>query len=115
MTGEVIINLRDVGYIKKKKKKKLEDNKKIKKKKKKLNSSQSMEILNSIIENYYKNKNKNNIDKNENDINNNSKKVKITYSSSWDNKQIRTTSSTFRGPKVTVFQHFNRTHTVNNL
>ena len=66
-----------------------------------------------------KNNERNNFKKIEsnNDINNNNKnrgvgKIKITYSSSCDNKIIRS-SSTFHGPKVTVFQHFNRTRTVN--
>ena len=39
--------------------------------------------------------------------------VRVTYSSSCDNKKIRS-SSAFKGTKVTVFQHFNRKHTVNN-
>ena len=39
--------------------------------------------------------------------------VKITYSSSCDNKIIRT-SSGFHGAKVTIFQHYNRKHIINN-
>ena len=112
------------------------------KSKKKINKSQSMDKLNSIIEDYYKSKNINNTVikithikeqdnvnnstiiinnqiKEEDNVNNNSTinnttgLVKVTYSSSCDNKKIRTISS-FRGPKVTVFQHFHKKHTVNN-
>ena len=94
------------------------------KNKTKSNLSQSMDKLNSIIEDYYKSKNFNNIIvksnniKEEDNINNSSINnvtgiVKVTYSSSCDNKKIRTTSS-FHGPKVTVFQHFHKKHTVNN-
>jgi len=53
----------------------------------------------------------------EDDINNSSYigpgLVRVTYSSSCDNKKIRS-SSAFKGAKITVFQHFNRKHTVNN-
>ena len=94
----------------------------------KFSSSQSMKKLNSIIEDYYKSKNiiiNNNekIEKNEKKQENNIiydeikpkiNKFKITYSSSCDNKKIRRNSSCFHEPKVTIFQHYNGKHTINN-
>ena len=110
----IVKNNKKIFNLKNKENENKENDMKAKKKKKKLSSSQSIEILNTIIENYYKNKNKNNVEEKENKKNNQGK-VRITYSSSCDNKKIRTPLSTFRGPKVTIFQHFNRTHTVNKL
>ena len=84
-----------------------------------------MKKLNSIIEDYYKEKNKiihndkkdkkedNEIMNNNDNINVNKSQIKIIYSSSCDNKKIRT-SSCFHEPKVTIFHHFNGKHTINN-
>ena len=93
------------------------------------NNNNNLNIIKNNSNNIINNENKMNdinindnihINKNlvEEDINNSSINVgpglvRVTYSSSCDNKKIRS-SSAFKGTKVTVFQHFNRKHTVNN-
>ena len=95
-----------------------------KKNKGNFNLSQSMGKLNSIIEDYYKNKNNNinnnvvieksrrELDDNNLSVNLGIDKVKVTYSSSCDNKKVRRTASSSRGAKVTIFQHYNRTQKI---
>ena len=95
-----------------------------KKNKANFNMSQSMEKLNSIIEDYYKNKNNNinnnidiekstsRLDDNNLSVSLRTDKVKVTYSSSCDNKKVRRTASSSRGAKVTIFQHYNRTQKI---
>jgi hypothetical protein len=81
----------------------------------KFNKSQSADKLNFILEDYYKNKN-NNESKIENknnlsvSLNLGKDNIKVTYSSSCDNKKTIRKSS--RGARVTIFQHFNRTQKI---
>ena len=77
----------------------------------KLIKSQSSGNLNLILDDYFKKKNKENNTENKNNLSINcaTDKVKVTYSSSCDNKKIRTFS---KGTKVTIFQHFNRTQKI---
>ena len=77
-----------------------------------INNENKMDDAN-INDNIRMNKNLIEEDFNNSSINVGPGLVRVTYSSSCDNKKIRS-SSAFKGTKVTVFQHFNRKHTVNN-